>query len=83
MSTNLSPLYALFQKNRRWKWSKEQQKAFEQAKLALQLDTLLVLYDSEKELTLSCDASPYGLGAIGVHSSRGLGGRGEKHAQNV
>ena len=58
MSTTLSPLYALLQKNKRWKWRKEQQKAFEQAKLALQSDTLLVHYDSEKELTLSCDASP-------------------------
>ena len=50
MSTTLSPLYALLQTNRRWKWRKEQQKAFEQAKLALQSDTLLVHYDSEKEL---------------------------------
>ena len=59
ISTTLSPLYALLQKNRRWKWCKEQQKAFEQAKLALQSDILLVDYDSEKELTLSCDTSPY------------------------
>ena len=27
MSTTLSPLYALLQKNRRWKWHNEQQKA--------------------------------------------------------
>ena len=64
MSTTLSPLYAL---HKRWKWRKEQQKAFEQAKLALQSDTLLVHYDSEKELTLSCDASPYRLGAVISH----------------
>ena len=50
MSTTLSPLYPLFQKNRRWKWHKEQHKAFEQAKLALQSDTFLVHYHSEKEL---------------------------------
>ena len=71
MSTTLSPLYALLQKNRRWKWCKEQQKAFEQAKLALQSDILLVHYDSEKELTLSCDTSPYGLGAVISHRIEG------------
>ena len=71
MSTTLSPLYALLQKNRKWKWSKEQQKAFDQAKLALQSDTLLVHYGSEKELTLPCDASPYGLGAVISHRMEG------------
>ena len=48
-----SPLYMLLIHQNRWMWSNEQQKVFEQAKLAQQLDTLLVHYDSEKELTLS------------------------------
>ena len=43
MSTTLSPLNALLQKNKRWKWRKKQQKAFKQAKLALQSDILLTL----------------------------------------
>ena len=67
MSTTLFPLYELLQKNRRWRWGKEQQEAFEQAKLALQSDTLLVHYDSGKPLILACDASPYGLGAVISH----------------
>ena len=66
MPTTLSPLYALL-KNRRWKWGKEQQKAFEEAKLALQSDTLFVYYGSEKELTLSRDASPYEQSAVISH----------------
>ena len=67
MSTTLSPLYVLLQKNRRWTWGKEQEEAFEQAKSFLQSDTLLVHYDPRKEITLACDASPYGLGAVILH----------------
>jgi len=52
---------------KKWKWGKEQQEALEQAKPVLQSDTLLVHYDLKKQLTLACDASPYGLGAVISH----------------
>ena len=42
----------------------EQQKAFETVKAPLTSDHILVHYDSDKELVLACDASPYGVGAV-------------------
>ena len=49
ISAKLAPLYNLLHKNRRWPWSKDQDKAFQIAKEALQSDSLLV-------------HSPYGIG---------------------
>ena len=46
---------------------KKQRKAFELSKSALQSANLLLQIDPEKELTLSCDASPHGVGAVLSH----------------
>lgn len=67
LSTKLVPLYQLLKKGARWQWGKAQTNAFEIAKNALQNDTLLVHYDSNRQLVLACDASPYGLGAVLSH----------------
>lgn len=67
LSTILAPLYHLLRKKAHWRWRAAQQKAFATAKELLKSPQLLVHYDANKELILSCDASPYGLGAILAH----------------
>ena len=67
MSSILAPLSCLLQKRRPWIWGSEQESAFELAKDSLMSDKLLVHFDPERELVFSCDASPYGLGAVSSH----------------
>ena len=63
----LAPLYSLLQKATRWSWEKPQQAAFQKAKAQLTSEKLLIHNDPSKELLLSCDASPYDIGAVLSH----------------
>ncbi|CAC5401677.1 unnamed protein product [Mytilus coruscus] len=63
----LAPLHELLQKQKEWKWDKPQQEAFELTKTLLKSSKVLVHYDPNKEIILSCDASPYGIGAVLSH----------------
>ena len=67
LSTVLAPLHELLSKDCKWTWGKRQMEAFKQAKGMLNSSDLLVHYNPSKELVLSCDASPYGLGAVLSH----------------
>ena len=67
LATVLSPLYMLLQHSTEWKWGQKQREAFKQAKTLLQSNRVLMHFDDRLPLVLSCDASPYGLGAILAH----------------
>ena len=67
MADILEPLHCLLRKNCTWNWGEQQEQAFKKAKELLTSSTLLVHYDPNKQIILSCDASPYGLGAVLAH----------------
>ena len=72
LSSILSPLYELLHKQRGWAWKDEQSRAFKRAKELLTSDHLLVHFDPVKDIIVSCDASPYGIGAVLSHRLDGI-----------
>ena len=62
LSSTLEPLHELLRKDICWKWGTEQQEAFDKAKNRLHSSDVLVHYDPEKELVVSCDNHPMVLG---------------------
>ena len=69
ISTLLAPLHKLLEKNTKWVWGKEEQAAFDKAKTQLTSSCVLAHFDPQKEVILSCDASPYGVGAVLSHQT--------------
>jgi len=69
ISTVLAPLHMLLKHRVKWQWGKKQQEAFAQSKKLLLGSPVLVHFDSNKEVILACDASPYGLGAVISHKT--------------
>ena len=67
VSAVLKPLYEILQSGTSWHWELSQQRAFEASKALLQSSKVLVHYTSRLPLVLSCDASPYGIGAVLSH----------------
>ena len=64
LSNLFGPLHELLKKGKSWKWSKECEKSFKQAKLMLTSSKVLVHFDSKRNTRLTCDASQYGIGAV-------------------
>ena len=67
LATVLSPLYQLLSESVPWSWTAERDAAFKKAKSLLTSDCVLVHYNPEKDLVISCDASSYGFGAVLSH----------------
>ena len=70
MSTTLTPLHKLLQKGTHFQWDEQHQKAFDTVQSQLISSELLIHYDSNLELILSCDPSPYGVSAVLAHRFR-------------
>ena len=63
----VSPLYELLRSNVKWQWTPERKGAFENAKKHLVSHDVLVHYNPDLSIKITCDASPRGLGAVLFH----------------
>jgi hypothetical protein len=63
-------LRSLLHKDAEWCWLEQHQKAFQELKDALSSPPTLQYYDVKKPVTLSCDASKSGLGAVMIPNDK-------------
>lgn len=75
-NTVLSPLYRLLKDQMSWEWKRQEQKDFDKYKELLTSERILVHYDPNLPLTLDCDSSAYGIGAVIQHKMP----TGEEHS---
>lgn len=66
-TNTVAPLYKLLKKDVEWLWSGEHQKAFEGIKNKLMSSEVLIHYVPNLPIKITCDASPFGLGAVLSH----------------
>ena len=67
MSIILEPLHELLRRDVKWYWDTKKQKSFDNIKNMLYSEPLLVHYNPNKPIRITCDASPYGIGAVLSH----------------
>ena len=67
IATILHPLYQLLNSSVPWSWTQERDEAFNKAKTLLTSASVLIHFDPQKDLMVSCDASAYGVGAVLSH----------------
>ena len=68
-STVNAPLYRMLSNDVPWAWTDNEARAFETAKRVIGSVGVLVHYDPTRPLTVNCDASQYGIGAVLAHKS--------------
>ncbi|XP_026537681.1 uncharacterized protein K02A2.6-like, partial [Notechis scutatus] len=66
-ATVAEPLHRLLDKKASWFWGRREEQAFQQVKDLLTSDAILIQYNETLPLTVTCDASPFGVGAILSH----------------
>lgn len=71
LSTKMHPIYNLLRQGEGFKWSEECNKVFDEIKRVIMSDRVLVRYNPEQELVLTCDASNVGIGAVLSHRFEG------------
>ena len=67
LSTITHPLNQLLCHQTKWHWSQECEEAFKTLKDQLSSDQVLAHYDTTLPVSLACDASQYGVGAVISH----------------
>ncbi|XP_060803684.1 uncharacterized protein K02A2.6-like [Amyelois transitella] len=67
LSVKLKPMYDLLQKDRKFIWTKVCNDSFEQVKKEIVSDNILIHFNRDLPLRLSCDASQNGIGAVLSH----------------
>ena len=66
-ATILHPLHQLLEQGNKWQWTEQCEQAFSKAKLLITSELVLTHYDPALPVTLACDASPTGIGAVLSH----------------
>lgn len=69
VATILEPLHILLRNGQEWKWTTEQQNAFERTKIELISPRVLTHFDPSKPIILTTDASPHGIAAVLSHQT--------------
>jgi len=59
-----APLHVLVRKEQKWKWEKEQEKAFGKLKAVFTTEPVLAIPDIDKEIRIEVDASDYATGGV-------------------
>jgi len=60
----VAPLHILVRKEQKWKWEREQKKAFERLKVVFTTESILAIPDINREMRVEADASDYAIGRV-------------------